>query len=35
MGWMPCLYLWLDRGADAMGMAAQIMEGFYKNEWGS
>jgi SIR2-like domain len=34
MGWMPCLYLWLNRGADAMGLAAQIMEGFYKNEWG-
>jgi hypothetical protein len=35
MGWMPCLYLWLNEGKAAMGLAAEIMRGFVTNEWGS
>jgi hypothetical protein len=34
MGWMPCFYLWLNMGEEAMGIAAQIMEGYYNNDWG-
>jgi SIR2-like domain len=35
MGWMPCLYLWLNKGEAAMGLAAGTMRGFSTNEWGS
>ncbi len=34
LGWMPCFYLWLDLGQDAMGITAQIMQGYYSNDWG-
>jgi hypothetical protein len=35
MGWMPCLYLWLNNGEVAMQISAQIMRGFLTGEWGS
>jgi hypothetical protein len=35
MGWMPCLYLWLNNGEVATQISAQIMRGFLTGEWGS
>jgi hypothetical protein len=34
VGWMPCLYLWLDQGDAAMKLTAVIMRGFMTDEWG-
>jgi hypothetical protein len=33
-GWMPCLFLWLNDGAQAVALAAAIIRGFATNEWG-
>jgi hypothetical protein len=32
--WEACLFLWIDRGESAMGLAAQVMTGYSSNEWG-
>jgi tetratricopeptide (TPR) repeat protein len=34
MGWLPCLYLWLNQGATAISLAGEVMRGFYNNDWG-